>query len=120
MRARTLTLTIGDPHRCNCGSAEPCCAHVRWVLERILRLTGPEARSRGLSAERLARALERAPRNDAERQPRRAAPAAPPPRRGPPIDADSAEWLLNLSGEDAWLLAQPSMRSPGGSCHSRS
>ena len=103
-RARTLALTLGEPHRCDCG--EPCCAHVRWVLGRVLRLSGADLRSRGLSADRIARALEARGSSSAAA---RAPPAARAPRTGPPIDAGTAAWLLQLSGEDAHLLTQPSL-----------
>ena len=105
-RARTLAITLGEPHRCDCGSAEPCCAHVRWVLGRVLRLSGADLLSRGLSADRIARALEA--RGSSSAAARRAPPAERVPR-GPPIDAGTAAWLLQLSGEDAHLLTQPSL-----------
>jgi len=106
-QGRTLALTLGEPHRCDCGSAEPCCAHVRWVLGRVLRLSGADLRSRGLSADRIARALEA--RGSTSAAARRAAPPAARAPRGPPIDAGTAAWLLQLSGEDAHLLTQPSL-----------
>ena len=122
--SRSFTVTLGARHTCTCRGGAGC-AHVRWVLSRCLGLNARSAACGGLPEASLARALEASLRGGASSRPRARRDGAPPPTTRPPLHADSVAWLLALGGEDAALLAQPTLEEPdeagaaGGSARRR-
>jgi len=120
--SRSYDVQIGEHQRCSCGV--PACAHVLWALSRIM--------PRSVAAS----VCEACASSSSDTAPSRASPragearttagsggaagaagsggAAWPPVR--PLDDASVDWLLGLSGHDAWLLAQPTLQPAHGPC----
>ena len=95
------------------------CPHVAWTLSRCLHVGFDAAQQPGLPEAQLQRALDvtlsqpiatRRLAKAAGASPTAAAAAADGAQQG--IGRDSVDWLLELSGADAWLLAQPKMAPP--------
>ena len=114
---QTFRVTIGTRHTCSCHKAMPC-VHTAWTLSRCLHVDYDMAQQPGLPEAQLQRVLDtqasqpiagrRGPVSAAS--PNAAAAAASAAQQG--LGRDSVDWLLHLSGEDAWLLAQPKMTNP--------
>ncbi|KAG8459384.1 hypothetical protein KFE25_013020 [Diacronema lutheri] len=111
-------VTVGAEHACSaCRWREQPCRHTRWVLQKLFAVPRESAlmARTGLSERELGALVSARPRQQAPRADR----VVPRDARGggapAALRAESVEWLLALSGEEAaLLLSGPAARAPLG------